>query len=81
VARAYVNGIDIGYELPEDARDACAVTPGITCPVAAGTNFVSTMSITIEAPVTDVIAEIQYELVNQLGIIVTCWRSTVNVLP
>jgi hypothetical protein len=79
VARAYVGGVDIGFELPAGIRDACA-SDGISCPVAAGTSITSAMSITIDAPVTGVIAEIQYEMVNENGVVVVCWASTVNVL-
>jgi hypothetical protein len=39
------------------------------------------MSIAIEAPETGILAEVQYQMVNEDGVIVVCWRTEVNVLP
>jgi hypothetical protein len=79
VARAYVGGVDIGYELPPDMIDACS-HESIDCPVSAGTQVVYDMALLIEAPIVDVLATIQYEMVNQLGQIVVCFRTDINVL-
>jgi hypothetical protein len=74
-ARAYVAGVDVGYEVPPALRDACKFTfrnsnpteflknqysagnsAGIDCPVAAGTQISTALSLTIDAPVTGVLA-------------------------
>jgi ML domain len=74
-----VGGVDIGFELPEEALDACSHA-SIDCPVAVGTVVNYEMALIIDSPVTDTIATVQYEMYNQLGQIVVCFRSDVNVL-
>lgn len=77
-ASAFVGGQDIGWEVPPALRDACN-SDGINCPVAAGTEIETSLSLTIEAPVSGVLAEVQYEMRNENGVVVVCWQSTLNV--
>jgi hypothetical protein len=103
VVNAYVLGIDAGYELPEESRNAC---PSVGCPLSGkelyfyfflllfstffnifflelftgGENIDFNLSVVVSAPITGVVATLQYQMVNENNDVMVCFRATANII-
>ncbi|XP_035782414.1 uncharacterized protein LOC118461319 [Anopheles albimanus] len=70
---ARVLGLDVGFDIPEDLADACAVgISGASCPLAAGTTFDYTLDYSMELPLVGITAQIEVGLIADNGQTITC---------
>uniref|UniRef100_A0A182JES7 MD-2-related lipid-recognition domain-containing protein n=2 Tax=Anopheles atroparvus TaxID=41427 RepID=A0A182JES7_ANOAO len=66
-------GLDVGFEIPEDLRDACAVgISGASCPIAAGQTFDYELNYAMELPLTGITVQVEVGLTAADGTPVTC---------
>uniref|UniRef100_A0A4Y0BWA7 MD-2-related lipid-recognition domain-containing protein n=1 Tax=Anopheles funestus TaxID=62324 RepID=A0A4Y0BWA7_ANOFN len=66
-------GLDVGFEIPEDLRDACAVgISGASCPIAAGESFDYELNYSMELPLVGITVQVQVGLTAADGTDVTC---------
>uniref|UniRef100_A0A182YG97 ML domain-containing protein n=1 Tax=Anopheles stephensi TaxID=30069 RepID=A0A182YG97_ANOST len=70
---ARVLGLDIGFQIPDDLADACAVgITGASCPLAAGTTFDYTLNYAMTLPLTGITAQVEVGLTAADGTRITC---------
>uniref|UniRef100_A0A182PQU6 MD-2-related lipid-recognition domain-containing protein n=1 Tax=Anopheles epiroticus TaxID=199890 RepID=A0A182PQU6_9DIPT len=70
---ARVLGLDVGFRIPEDLADACAVgITGATCPLAAGQQFDYTLNYAMTLPLTGITAQVEVGLTAADGSTITC---------
>ncbi|XP_053672834.1 uncharacterized protein LOC128723112 [Anopheles nili] len=66
-------GLDVGFRIPEELRDACAVgISGASCPLSAGQTFDYTLNYAMELPLTGIIAQVEVGLTAADGSPITC---------
>uniref|UniRef100_A0A182U7G8 MD-2-related lipid-recognition domain-containing protein n=1 Tax=Anopheles melas TaxID=34690 RepID=A0A182U7G8_9DIPT len=70
---ARVLGLDVGFRIPEELRDACAVgISGASCPLAAGQQFDYTLNYAMTLPLTGITAQVEVGLTAADGTRITC---------
>uniref|UniRef100_A0A182JR69 MD-2-related lipid-recognition domain-containing protein n=1 Tax=Anopheles christyi TaxID=43041 RepID=A0A182JR69_9DIPT len=66
-------GLDVGFDIPEDLRDACAVgISGASCPIAAGQTFDYELNYAMELPLVGITVQVEVGLTAADGSTVTC---------
>ncbi|XP_052870276.1 NPC intracellular cholesterol transporter 2-like [Anopheles cruzii] len=78
---ARVLGLDVGFEIPDGLRDACAVgISGATCPLAAGTTFDYTLNYSMELPLVGITAQVEVGLTAADGTAITCIEIDATII-
>uniref|UniRef100_A0A1Y9H2B4 MD-2-related lipid-recognition domain-containing protein n=1 Tax=Anopheles dirus TaxID=7168 RepID=A0A1Y9H2B4_9DIPT len=66
-------GLDVGFRIPEDLANACAVgISGASCPLTAGQEFDYTLNYTMDLPLTGITAQVEVGLTAADGSTITC---------
>uniref|UniRef100_A0A182QN58 MD-2-related lipid-recognition domain-containing protein n=1 Tax=Anopheles farauti TaxID=69004 RepID=A0A182QN58_9DIPT len=66
-------GLDVGFVIPEDLADACAVgISGASCPLSAGQEFDYTLNYAMQLPLTGITAQVEVGLTAADGTKITC---------
>uniref|UniRef100_A0AAG5CYH5 MD-2-related lipid-recognition domain-containing protein n=1 Tax=Anopheles atroparvus TaxID=41427 RepID=A0AAG5CYH5_ANOAO len=66
-------GLDLGFQIPEDLQNACAVgITGASCPLAAGQTFDYTLNYSLVLPITGIVAQVEVGLTAADGSTITC---------
>ncbi|XP_058128737.1 uncharacterized protein LOC131288152 [Anopheles ziemanni] len=78
---AFLLGLDVGFEIPADLEDACAVgIVGASCPIAAGQSFDYELNYSMELPLTGITVQVQVGLTAADGTPVTCVEIDATIL-
>ncbi|XP_058128738.1 mite group 2 allergen-like Ixo r 2 [Anopheles ziemanni] len=71
--RATLFGLDLGFNIPEDLQDACAVgITGASCPLTAGQTFDYTLEYAMVLPIVGITAQVEVGLRAADGTYITC---------
>uniref|UniRef100_A0A1Y9H2B1 MD-2-related lipid-recognition domain-containing protein n=1 Tax=Anopheles dirus TaxID=7168 RepID=A0A1Y9H2B1_9DIPT len=74
-------GLDVGFEIPDDLRDACAVgIVGASCPISAGQVFDYTLNYSMELPLTGITVQVEVGLTAADGTPVTCIEIDATII-
>ncbi|XP_053661449.1 uncharacterized protein LOC128710420 [Anopheles marshallii] len=66
-------GLDVGFRIPEDLADACAVgITGASCPLSVGEEFEYTLNYAMTLPLTGITAQVEVGLTAADGTLITC---------
>lgn len=76
---ARVAGLAIPYELPEEHRDGCKKLTNTKCPLAANQSVEASGDVPVESPISNVKANIEFQLHSDSGVAV-CFKIDAKIV-
>jgi len=73
--------IQLPFDLPDDVKNACNHLLDGSCPVAQGDEIVYSLTMLVEAPVSNVDVSFEVFLLDDAGARVFCFMADATILP
>lgn len=73
--------IQIPFSLPQAQTIACNYITGASCPLNGNEIINYSLATVASAPINDVTVTQEFQLVNDLGVPVLCYRSQATIIP
>lgn len=79
-ARAFLEGVQLPYEVPKEDFDACKFLKNATCPLQKGEIVHYELIVPVNAPVTGPTVDMEFELIADNEIIIFCIRCKMHIV-